>query len=204
MGKSRYVITVTRQFGSMGRPIAQKLAENLGIEYYDRDLIDMAARKLGLEAEEIGAAEESASQIYTNPFERMAHPLGTKATAVQDRIFETQKNIIRFLAEKDTCVIVGRCADFVLYDMENTMNVYIYAQYEARLKHAVEDLGLDEEEARRTITRVDKARENYHLNYAGFKPDDKKFKDILIDSSFLGIEQTAAYLTLAVEYKFGK
>ena len=204
MSKSRYVITITRQFGSMGRPIAKKIAENLGIEYYDRDLIDMAARKLGLAAEEIGAAEESASQIYTNAFERMAYPLGTKATAVQDQIFETQKNIIRFLAEKDTCVIVGRCADFVLYDMDNTMNVYIYAQYEARLKHAIEDLGLTEEEARRTIARVDKARENYHLNYAGFRPDDKKFKDILIDSSFLGIEQTAAYLTKAVKLKFGK
>ena len=202
MSKSRYVITVTRQFGSMGRPIARRLAENLGIEYYDRALIDLAAQKLGLPAEQIDAAEESADSKPTNPFERMAYPLGTRATAEQDQIFETQKNIIRFLAEKDTCVIVGRCADFVLCDMKNTVNIYIYAQYEARLQHAVQDLGLSEEEARRTISRVDKARENYHMNYAGFKPDDKRFKDILIDSSFLGIDKTADFLTIAVKSRF--
>ena len=203
MSKSRYVITITRQFGSMGRPIAQKLSENLGIEYYDRDLIDMAAEKLGLPAEQIGKEEEKAAREFKNPYSRMAYPLGTKSTAVQDEIFAAQKNLIRFLAEKDTCVIVGRCADFVLNDMENTMHVYIYACYDARLKHAMEDLGLDEEEARRTISKVDKARENYHVNYAGYKPDDKRFKDIMIDSSFLGIDGTAQYLAEAVKRKFG-
>ena len=212
MSKSKYVITVTRQFGSMGRPIAKKLAENLGIEYYDRELIDMAAEKLGLPAEKINSEEEKAEKSFydpfdqkvLSPFEKMAYPLGTKASSVQDKIFETQKNLIQFFAEKDTCVIVGRCADFILSDMENAMHVYIYAWYDARVKHCVEDLGMTQEEARRMISRVDGARDNYHMNYAGYKPDDKRFKDILIDSSFLGIDGTAEFLAEAVRLRFGK
>ena len=202
MSKSRYVITITRQFGSMGRPIAQKLAQELGIEYYDRDLIDMAAEKLGLPAERIENEEETAAKSYQSSFSRMAYPLGTKATVIQDQIFEAQSNLISFLAEKDTCVIVGRCADFILKDMENAMHIYIYASYSARLQHAMVDLGLAEGEARSLIASVDKARENYHVNYAGYKPDDKRFKDIMIDSSFLGIDDTAAYLADAVRKKF--
>ena len=214
MSKSKYIITITRQFGSMGRPIAQKLADILDIEYYDRALIDMAAERLGLPSEQIGSEEESAEKQhgvmerigganYTSFYERMAYPLGTKSSAMQDQIFETQKNLIQFLAEKDTCVIVGRCSDFVLSESENAMHVYIYASFEERLRHSMEDLKLSEDEARHMISKVDQARENYHVNYAGYKPDDKRFKDIMIDSSFLGIDGTAEYLADAVQRKFG-
>ena len=94
MSHSRYVITITRQFGSMGRPIAKRMAEMLGIEYYDRDLVDQAAEKLNLPVSVINEVEEKANSLAKNPFFRMASPLGSGTTATQDKIFEAQQNII--------------------------------------------------------------------------------------------------------------
>lgn len=204
MSHSRYVVTITRQFGSMGRPIARKMAEMLGIEYYDRDLVDQAAEKLNLPVSVISEVEEKANSLSKNPFFRMASPLGSGTTTTQDKIFEAQQNIIKFLAEKETCVIVGRCADFTLSEMENAIYIYIYASYEARLEHCIKDLGMEEDEARRMMAAVDKARESYHMNFAGYMPDDKSHKDILIDSSLLGVEGTAEYLVELVKKKFGE
>ena len=204
MSHSRYVVTITRQFGSMGRPIAKKMAEMLGIEYYDRDLVDQAAEKLNLPVSVINEVEEKANSLAKNPFFRMASPLGSGTTATQDKIFEAQQNIIKFLAEKETCVIVGRCADFTLSEMENAIHIYIYASYEARLEHCIKDLGMEEDEARRMMAAVDKARESYHMNFTGYAPDDKCHKDILIDSSLLGVEGTAEYLVELVKKKFGE
>lgn len=203
MSHSKYVITITRQFGSMGRPIAKKMAEKLGIEYYDRDIVDQAAQKLNLPVSVIHEEEETAKKIITNPFSRMMYPLGRGTNDTQDRIFEAQQNIIKFLAEKETCIIVGRCSDFTLSDMENSMHIYIYAPYEVRVQHCVDDLHMDINEARRMIVAVDEARDSYHMNFAGYLPDDKYHKDILIDSSFMGVEGTADYLVDAVKRKFG-
>ena len=204
MSHSRYVITITRQFGSMGRPIAKRMAEMLGIEYYDRDLVDQAAEKLNLPVSVSKEVEEKANSLAKNPFFRMASPLGSGTTTTQDKIFEAQQNIIKFLAEKETCIIVGRCADFTLSEMENAIHIYIYASYEARLEHCIKDLGMEETEARRMMAAVDKARESYHVNFTGYTPDDKSHKDILIDSSLLGVEGMAEYLVELVKKKFGE
>ena len=202
MSQSRYVITITRQFGSMGRPIARKMAEMLGIEYYDRDLVDNAAKKLNLPVSIINEVEEKADSLSANPFFRMANPLGSGTTATQDKIFEAQQNIIKFLAEKETCIIVGRCAYFTLSDMENAIHIYIYASYDARLEHCIKDLNMEENEARAMIAAVDKARDSYHMNYTGYLPDDKAHKDILINSSLLGVDGTARFLVELIKEKF--
>ena len=204
MSHSKYVVTITRQFGSMGRPIAKRMAEILQIEYYDRDLVDQAAEKLNLPVSVINEEEEKANNLSRSSFFRMASPLGSGTSVMQDKIFEAQQNIIRFLAEKETCIIVGRCADFTLSDMENAIHIYIYASYEARLEHCIQDLGMEEAEAKRMIAAVDKARDSYHMNYTGYLPDDKKHKDILIDSSLLGVEGTAEYLVYLIQKKFGE
>ena len=153
MGKSKYVVTITRQFGSMGRPIAKKMAEKLGTEYYDRDIVDQAAKKLNLPVSVVDEVEETAKKVKASPFARMMFPLGKGTSNTQDKIFEAQQNIIKFLAEKETCVIVGRCADFTLEEMENAMHIYIYAPYEVRVEHCVKDLNIEVEEARKMIVR---------------------------------------------------
>ncbi len=157
----------------MGRPIAKKMAEKLGIEYYDRDIVDQAAKKLNLPVSVVDEVEETAKKVKASPFARMMFPLGKGTSNTQDKIFEAQQNIIKFLAEKETCVIVGRCADFTLEEMENAMHIYIYAPYEVRVEHCVKDLNIEVEEARKMIVAIDEARDSYHMQYAGYHPDEK-------------------------------
>ena len=199
----KYVVTITRQFGSLGRPIARKMSELLGVEYYDRDIVDQAAQKLKLPVSLVNEQEEKAVKQVKNPFSRMMFPLGKGTSNTQDVIFEAQENIIKFLAERESCIIVGRCSDFILSDVENAIHIYIYASYEARLKHCIEDLHMEESEARSMMKSVDEARNSYHMQYAGYLPDDRRHKDILIDSSLFGVDGTAEFLAEAVQKKFG-
>lgn len=200
----KYIVTITREFGSLGRPIAMKMSEALGIEFYDRDIVDQSAQELDLPASLVTEKEESAKGTrLNNPFFRMAYPLGhDKASHTQDKIFNAQEKIIKFLVKKESCIVVGRCSDFILSEEENIMHIFIYAPYSQRVKNSIETLGLSEQEARRMIHEADRAREEYHIRYAGFKPDDKKFKDIMIDSSLLGPDGTANLLVDAVKQKF--
>ena len=204
MSKSRYVITITRQFGSLGRPIAKKMSELLGIEFYDKHQVDQEAEKLKLPKSVVDEEEESAE--VTTPFylRRMQFPLGKNTNSRQDEIFEAQQNIIKFLADEETCIIVGRCSDFILSEMENAIHIYIYAPYEKRVENCVKDLKMDVKEARKLIVDVDEARDSYHMHYAGYYPDDKLHKDIMIDSSVLGVDGTAEYLVDLIKRKFGE
>ena len=190
----KYVVTITRQFGSLGRPIARLMSQKLGIDYFDRDIVEEASKKLNLPVSRIGELEERAEKSTKNGFMRMMYPLGTQASSAQDKVFETQKNIMQFFAERESCIIVGRCSDFIFSDRPDSMHIYIYAPYNARVKNCVRDLKMEEKEARKMIRSVDEAREQYHLHYAGFRPDDPRFKHIMIDSSLLGTEGTAEYL----------
>lgn len=198
------IVTIARQFGSLGRPIAMRMSEKLGVEFYDRDIVEEAAKKLNLPVSKIDEIEESAKKkVHSNSFRRMMYPLGTQADDLQDKLFEAQENIIKFLAERESCIIVGRCSDFILADETNLLRIYIYAPYEERVKNCVNDLKMDETDARKMIRAVDEARDHYHMHYAGFLPNDQRFKEIMIDSSMLGTEGTADYLVDAVKMKFG-
>lgn len=204
MENKKYIVTIARQFGSLGRPIAMRMSEKLGIEFYDRDIVEAAAQKLNLPVSKINEIEESARKnVKTNSFRRMMYPLGTQADEMQDKLYEAQQNIIKFLAERESCIIVGRCSDFILAEEPNVIRIYIYAPYEARVKNCVNDLNMDEEEARKMIKSVDEARDHYHMHYTGYLPNDQRFKEIMIDSSMLGTEGTADFLVDAVKRRFG-
>lgn len=113
---------------------------------------------------------------------------------MQDEIFLIQKNIIRDLAQKESCIIVGRCADSILMDMENHLNVYIYAPVEARLRNCTETLKMEEKVARKMIREVDRSRELYHRRYCPEYVNYSTNKDIMLDSSRFGVEGTAKIL----------
>ncbi len=203
MKNKKYVVTIARQFGSLGRPIAKRMSEKLGIEFYDRDIVEEAAKKLNLPVSKINEIEESAKRhVKTNNFRRMMYPLGTQADELQNKLFDTQENIIKFLVERESCIIVGRCSDFILADEPHILRIYIYAPYEVRIKNCVEELHLEESEAKKMIKEVDQARDNYHMHYTGYLPNDQRFKEIMIDSSLFGTEGTADYLVEAVKRYF--
>jgi len=194
----KYVVTVARQFGSLGRPIARKISETLGIEYYDRDIVDLAAKKLNLPVSTISNEEESAKSVFFH----MSYPLGMGTTAIQDKIFDTQQQIIADLVAKESCIIVGRCADYVLKDCKNIINIFIYAPYAARLQNCVKELDMQPAEAKKMIAEVDKARESYHRHYCGYALSDKDYKHIMLDSSLLGIDGTADALVNIIKKRF--
>ena len=196
--KEKFVVTITRQFGSLGRPIARTVSENLGIEYYDRDIVEMTSKDLNLPVSAVSDVEESAKSAFFN----MNYPLGMGTTSIQDSVFAVQKKIIVDLAERESCIIVGRCADHILEDYKNIIHIFIYAPYEARLKNCVERLNMRPDEAKKMIASVDKARESYHRHYCGYVMSDKEHKHVMIDSSLLGVEGTCEILTEIIRKKF--
>lgn len=195
----QYVITISRQFGSMGRTIAKQMAEKLGIEFYDRDIVEETAKRMGLPVSVISAKEENANSIYF----RRQYPLGMGVSNMQDEIFNIQKNIIEDLAKKESCIIVGRCADSILADSKNRLSIYIYAPYEKRLQNCTEILKMEEKTARKMIREVDRSRELYHRRYCPEYTDAFSNRDVLIDSSRFGIEKTAEILVKLVLDLYG-
>ena len=192
------VVTISRQFGSMGRMIAQQLSRELGVDFYDRDIVEETASRMGLPVSVISNTEENSKSIYF----KQQYPLGMGIASMRDEIFLIQKNIIRDLAQKESCIIVGRCADSILTDMENRLNVYIYAPMDARLRNAVELAKLDEKTAKKMIREIDRSRELYHRRYCPEYVDASTNKDIMIDSSRFGAEGTVKILAGLVREMF--
>lgn len=197
--KEKFVVTIARQFGSLGRPIAKEVSETLGIEYFDRDIVEMAAKQLNLPVSTISNVEENARPAFFN----MSYPLGMGTTEIQDSVFAAQSKIIAGLAEKQSCIIVGRCSDYILKDFKNIINVFIYAPYPARLRNCVERLNMQPAEAKKMIADVDKARESYHRHYCGYAMSDKDYKHVMLDSSLLNVEGTRDVLVGIIQKKFG-
>jgi cytidylate kinase len=195
----KYVITITREFGSLGRPIAKRLSELLGIEYYDRDIVEATAKRMNLPVSTLSKKEEKKSG-----FLQMLVPLGTDSPEQQKRIFDVQSQIIEDLAEKDSCIIVGRCADYVLRNNANAMHVYIYAPYADRLANCVGTLGMEKGEAKRMIAEVDRARSAYHKHFAKYQSGDPQHMHIIINSALLEVEGTAQALATIARQKFGE
>jgi cytidylate kinase len=194
----QYVVTISRQFGSMGRTIAERMSKILGVDYLDRDIVEATAKRMGLSVKAVSDAEESAKPSLI----KKRRSLNMGIYSITDEIFAVQKNIIRDMAKKESCIIVGRCADSILMDFKNHLNVYIYAPYEARMDNCINKLMMDEKTAAKMIKEVDAARTNYQRKYC---PDVKSLfdnKDIMIDSSRFGIEGTAQILAQIVRDKW--
>lgn len=198
------VITVTRQFGSLGRKIAQKVADNLGYEYYDRDIIELAVKEMRGDIEKLSAFDGQ----LASPFEKMMYPLGRGNSNMKQSLFEMEKSIMMDLATSRNCVIVGRCSDYVLrkYGIpdENMLNVFIYSPIEKRLSNCKAELNLDDPgEAYTYLTKVDKARENFYKHYTKHKFSANKFRHLMIDSSMADFDKVAEIITNTAKVKFG-
>lgn len=197
----KYVVTLSRQFASMGRTIAQLMSEELDIAFYDRDIVEEAARRMGQDIHYISDVEENGGNIFA----KRSFPLGMGLISIQNETFQVQSEIIKDFAaaDKPSCIVVGRCADFVLKDHPRILNIYVYAPLEARLKNCVELLGMDEKTGKSMIQQVDRARETYRLRYCDGVRSVLDHRDILIDSSRFGPEKTAELLCNTVRSVFG-
>lgn len=193
-----YVVTISRQFASFGRSIAQRMSEELQIEFYDRDIVEATAKRMGQPIPVISNEEENSNSVFF----RRKYPLGMGVANIQDEIFEVQTNIIRDIVKKESCIIVGRCAGSVLKDHPRCLNIYVYSPYECRLKNCTDSLQMDLKQAKKMIKEVDKARENYRYRYCPEVDNVYDGYDIMIDSSRFGIDKTAKILADIVKSSF--
>ena len=185
------IISISREFGSGGRMIGKQLAAQLGIPCYDRTIIQKTAEKSGLSPEFIANAERSTH----SRFHFHIPTIGTTTTvsapqapSVRQRAFIAQAQAIRELAAQGSCVIVGRCSDYILEEDPNCLKVFIHADMEERLRRCAEEYQLPEKDLRRRILETDRSRANYYGRYTGYRWGDMRRYDLTIDSGRVGVE----------------
>lgn len=189
------VITIARQFGSGGHEVGRRVAALLGIPVYDKELIMMAAEKSGYHPDVLSKADERAagSLLYTLAIgsSRFGGLSGNYDIPINDKLFIVQNEIIQELAEKEPCVIVGRCGDYALRHFENKLSVFIYADEAMRVGRIVESRGISESEAQSLIAKEDKKRAGYYNFYTGAKWGSMDRYAASFNTAVLGIEGTA-------------
>ena len=191
------LITIARQVGSGGREVGELVAKNLGIDYHDKSLINMAAEKSGLSPEVLHNTDEKAtpSFLYSIAMGGMGMVPFTHGmpydTPINDRLFVLQSGIIEELAKSHSCVFIGRCADFVLRDFDNVLRVFVYADIEKRAETIAKRNDISVSEARNLATKLDKKRSNYYGYYTSKKWGRSENYDLMIDTTKIGVEGAA-------------
>ena len=198
--KSHCVINLGRQLGSGGKEIGEKLSQLLGFAFYDKELIQLAAKQSGLCKELFEKADEHASKGFWGSIFSPGIPLLGDTTSPymnclnDDSLFQIQSEVIREIAQKESAIFVGRCADYILRDRENVINLFINAPLEFRVNRIVASTKLSQQEAEELIQKVDKQRSSYY-NYYTYKAwGAAPSYNLCIDSSVLGIEGTTKFL----------
>lgn len=188
------VITIGREYGSGGRLIAKKLSEEMGITFYDKQLISDVAKKTGFSEHFIRNAEH---QRPTNSF---LYDLYTsvQTPSVPDQVFIAQAKVIKEAAARESCVIVGRCADYILRDQPNCLKVFINAPLDQRVRRAREEYGVQEANLESFVIRQDKARASYYNYFATGRWGQSREYDLCINSR-IGIDTAVAVIRAAAE-----
>lgn len=190
------IITISREFGSGGRTIGKEVARQLGIPCYDKDLIEKIAEETGYAKEFV--EDESEYAPNTNNFAYMFLGRGLDGLSNADKIWIAQKKVIEELASKEACVIVGRCADYVLKEREDCLNVFVYADKAFRAERIVKQYGESAIEPEKRLIDKDKKRK---LNYKYFTEQEwgkRQNYHLCIDSGFIGIKKAVALIVNAV------
>ncbi|MGN0407528.1 MAG: cytidylate kinase-like family protein [Bacteroides sp.] len=189
------VITIGCEYGARGNSIGRKIAEDLGMKFYGRDIVDEIINEVGI-PNEIMDKVESGVTIAGKGVRGQERGDFSKYSDLTERAIHVQKQIIKKLADREACVIIGRSADYILKDRENVLRVFIYAPNDIRLKYIMEKHGLNEKDAKLLISENDKRLHERHLALTGSNRGDRHNRDMLINSSLLGIDGTAEYIEI--------
>lgn len=191
-----FVITMGCEFGSGGPEIGKMLAKSLGIEYYDRDLVDKVVEKIGVEKHLVEEADNKNFVPYG-----IETSLGARYANLSNKVIYTQFDVIRKMA-KTSCVIIGRCSDYILKGQDDVVNVFVYAPTEVRIKTIMEKMNLSERHAAEVIRDYDNALHRRYKYITGTYRGDRHNRHLLVDSSVLGWEKTAKFIKSFVEMCF--
>ncbi len=203
---NKIILTIGRQFGSGGREVGKKLATELGIGYYDKELMAIAAKESGLAEDFFAKADEQTSN-------RMAYALNTGYTYMgggympyanilsNDGLFKLQSDAIRNLAETESCVIVGRCADYILRDDPALISLFIHDTTESRIRRIIAGEKVTEETAKEMMVKTDKSRAAYYNYYTNKTWGASASYHFSINLSLLGVDESVAFIKELVERK---
>ena len=191
--KNNLIIIIGREIGSGGRTIARLLAEKYGCQFYDREILNLAAKESGFN-EKFFEQNDEKKGIFKSLFHIHVPFISDSCFydngLSQESLFKMQSDAIRKAAQKGPCVFVGRCADYVLRDFENVVSFFITANIDERIKRVSQRYGYSEQESRKLIENGERQRASYYNYYTGKKWGDSRSYDLCINSSILGIEGT--------------
>ncbi len=200
------IITIGRQCGSGGHEIGKKLAAKLGIPFYDRELLRLAAEQSGIAPENFEMYDEvpTNSFLYSLSLGNYSMAMGQYDIPIHQKVFLAQFDTIKKLADKgESCVIIGRCADYALSQREQVVNVFIKADVKQRVQRMLEQYDdLNEKKAADQIVKTDKRRANYHNFYADTRWGSVDSYDLVIDSLRTGIDNTVDVIADYAERRF--
>lgn len=200
------IFAISRQYGSAGHEIGQKLAQELDIPFYDKELIAIAAKESGVSEKLFESADEKASSSLIYSLMMGSYTFGTRDDLngdmpINDKLFLIQSEIMDKAAQQGPCVIVGRCADYVLRKYSRLFSVFIHADRFSRMDRVVKQYGIEPEIAAEYLVKKDKQRANYYNFYTNQKWDDFDNYDLTVDSSSIGIEHAVKLIETAAEMK---
>ena len=198
------VITIGRHFGSGGKEVGKRVADALGYTFYDEELVTLAAKKSNIDESVLNSVDEKASKSLLYSLVMGAGLRGLTSPMyyempINDKLFIAQSDVIKRAASEGPCVIVGRCADYVLRDYENVVNIFITASIEDRISEIRKRKECQEDEALKIIENGEKSRSTYYNYYTGKKWGDSSSYDLCVNTSLLGIEGTEAYIKEFIE-----
>lgn len=203
----RIIITIGRQYGSAGREIGFRIAEKLGIKCYDKEILSVAAKESGLCEKIFEAHDEKPTKSFLYTLVMDSYSMGYAPTGYVDmpighKIFLAQFDAIKNIAQNESCVFVGRCADYALEGDPDLFSVFIHGTMENRIKRVMEKTGVNSEtDAKDIINKTDKKRAAYYNSYSNKKWGEAKTYNLSIDSGVLGIEGTADLIVDIVRNK---
>ena len=198
-GKTKTIITIGRQFGSAGREIGRKVAKDLGIKLYDREMLDRAAKESGICQELFETHDEKPTNSFLYSLVMDTYSLGYTAGSHSDmpinhKVFLAQFDAIKKIADEGPCILVGRCADYALEEYDNVLRLFVYADMDTRIRRIARIYDLTDAKAKDMIMKTDKKRASYYNYYSNKKWGASESYDSSICSSMLGIDGTAEFI----------
>lgn len=204
MGKK--IITISREYGSGGRQVGLTVAKKLGMEFYDKELIDAAAKEIGFPTEMIADREQRLANSLLYNFAMgtlygIAYPREPKVSELPltEQIYQAQKKAIEEAAKRGSCIFVGRCADYILKSRPDVLRVFIYADRDIRKRRAIEEYGEIEEYIDEFMYQTDKRRRIHYENYTNQKWGSRENYDLMLNSGDLGLDKCVELLCEAVK-----
>lgn len=204
MGKK--IITISREYGSGGRQVGLTVAKKLGMEFYDKELIDAAAKEIGFPTEMIADREQRLTNSLLYNFAMgtlygIAYPREPKVSELPltEQIYQAQKKAIEEAAKRGSCIFVGRCADYILKSRHDVLRVFIYADRDIRKRRAIEEYGEIEEYIDEFMYQTDKRRRIHYENYTNQKWGSRENYDLMLNSGDLGLDKCVELLCEAVK-----